>query len=174
MAYQQLHKHDGIPGWLEDQTGVSQDYLQAQCATGRAGPLCSSCARGYGMGPGSVCRKCPSTGRAGALIVYLVVRLLDVLLVALLACVLLLVWSRAKESFSGSGLQSHSSYESVNSTTALQAAVTSGDSADPVGDAQKQQPGSSEMDERVLTNTGRLAVWVMVSVLHGGLSVFAE
>jgi hypothetical protein len=101
LAYQQLHKHDGIPGWLENETAVGEEYLQAQCAAGRAGPLCSSCARGFGMGPGNVCRKCPSTGRVGAWVAYCVVRLVDVLLVTLLTCMMLLVWSRTRECFSG-------------------------------------------------------------------------
>jgi predicted outer membrane repeat protein len=101
LVYQQLHKHDGIPGWLEKETAVGEEYLQAQCATGRAGPLCSSCARGFGMGPGNVCRKCPSTGRVGAWVAYFVVRLLDVLLVTLLTCMMLLVWSCTRGCFSG-------------------------------------------------------------------------
>lgn len=101
LAYQQLHKHDGIPGWLEGETAVEEEYTSAQCAQGRAGPLCSSCARGYGMGPGNVCRRCPRTGRVGAWVGYIVVRLLDVLLVTLLACVMLLVWSRTRSCFSG-------------------------------------------------------------------------
>lgn len=101
LAYQQLHKHDGILGWLENETAVGEEYLQAQCAPGRSGPLCSTCARGYGMGPGNVCRKCPSTGRAGAWVAYLVIRLLDVLLVTLFACVMLLIWSRTRSCFAG-------------------------------------------------------------------------
>jgi hypothetical protein len=101
LAYQQLHKHDGIPGWLQDRTAVGEEYLTAQCAPGRSGPLCSSCARGYGMGPGNVCRKCPSTGRAGALVAYIVVRLVDVLLVTLFTCVMLLLWSYSRSCFAG-------------------------------------------------------------------------
>lgn len=101
LAYQRLHKHDGIPGWLWNETAVGEEYLQAQCAPGRSGPLCSTCARGYGLGPGNVCRKCPSTGRAGAWVAYTVVRLVDVLLVTLLACMLLLIWSRTRSCFAG-------------------------------------------------------------------------
>jgi len=163
LAYQQLHKHDGIPGWLENRTAVGEEYLQAQCAQGRSGPLCSSCARGYGMGPGNVCRRCPSGGRAGALILYLLVRLLDVLLVALLTCAMLLIWSRVQGCFSGSGLQGVDSYESANSATALRAKATDpSDSADAAVAKQGPQLHSVEADARVLSHAGHLAVWVMV------------
>lgn len=168
LAYQQLHKHDGIPGWLENETAVGEEYLHAQCAAGRAGPLCSSCARGYGMGPGNVCRRCPSSGRAGALVAYLVVRLFDVLLVTLLTCVMLVVWSRAQGCFAGSGLQVNDSFGSANSTTALQASLSAGDSADPVVSSSKQaQAGGGSYDNgtdaEVLGHAGQLAAWVLVS-----------
>lgn len=163
LAYQQLHKHDGIAGWLENETAVGEEYLQAQCAPGRAGPLCSSCARGFGMGPGNVCRRCPSGGRAGAIVAYILVRLVDVLLVTLVTCLMLLVWSRARAGFSGSGLQSHDSYGSSNSATGLTTALTvpsdPSAAADGGGAAVHDPKGEGEM----LTGASQLAVWLLVS-----------
>jgi hypothetical protein len=56
LAYQQLNKHAGLSGWHANRAVDSETYMRAQCATGRSGPLCSTCSAGYGLGPGNVCR----------------------------------------------------------------------------------------------------------------------